>query len=89
MLPQQVFTHILILRFASTLSGRGFKMPKKEIYVHEDKVLIQLSMEDCTIIAGSLLLLDKIDSGDEKLKNLADRITYQMIQKMKQREEES
>ena len=64
-------------------------MPKKEIYVHEDKVLIQLSMKDCTIITGSLLLLDKIDSGDGQLKNLADRINYEMIQKMKQREEES
>jgi len=62
---------------------------KKEIFVDEDKVLIQLSMKDCTTITGSLLLLDKIDNGDGKLKNLADRITYEMIQKMKQRESEN
>lgn len=56
-------------------------------YLDESKVLLQLSLEDCTKITGALLLLNKIDDCGGSLKNLSDRITYQMIQFMKSNEE--
>ena len=61
---------------------------KKEIYVGDDKILLQLNMEDCLRITGSLMLLSKLDDTDDRLNNLSDRVIYWMIQKIKEERSE-